>query len=129
MGVPKIPRVYYFKQNPWVKEIRNAMGHEAFDKAYRAVYNSISKLYPGQFFYVRDWCKKDPRNHELLVRMIDIFYHMDWFEDLDYDEETDKVTRNKPKTMVMAWPYRSVDMFSRIIKNPESWGIDKEDIF
>ena len=129
MGVPKIPRTSYFKMNPWVKEIRNAMGHDAFDKAYRAVYKFTSSLHPGQFFFVRDLCKKDPRNHELVVRMLDIFYHMDFFEDFDYDVDTDKVTRNRPQhTIVMKWPYQAPDVFSQIIKNPERWGINKEDI-
>ena len=76
MGVPKLPRTVYFKHNPWVKEIRNCMGHEAFDMRYRAIYKFVSKLYPGQFFFVRDLCKHDPDNHELVVRLIDIFYHM-----------------------------------------------------
>lgn len=120
-------RDQYFAYNPWVREYRRALGPEEFDRKYRALYEFLSTLNPGQYFYVKDVCRKDPGNHDLVVKMCDLYYHMDWFVNLEYDPATDKVTILPPLHDVQP-PWHPPDVYSKIIKAPRLWGIDINDL-
>lgn len=126
----KTLRGYYFRQHPYVKEWRHYIGEETFDHMYRMTFAFLSKLLPGQYFYVKNLCKRNPDNHFLFLIMIDIYYNMDFFVNLTYDRETDKVTILEPNlTKGMKQPYHPRDMYTEIIKNPELWGVNPDDIF
>lgn len=119
----KCLRCVYFRYNPWVKEYRKYLGAIDFDDRYRALYRFLSTLNPGQYFYVKDLCKKNPENHDLVVGMCDIYYNMDFFVNLEYDEETDRITI-LPPTGEMNAPYHPPDVYSKIVKSPKDWGVD-----
>lgn len=123
----KLLRCQYFASNQWVKEFRRALGPDDFDRKYRALYEFLSKLNPGQYFYVKDVCRKDPENHDMVIGMCDIYYHMDWFVNLEYDPDTDIVTILPPLHGVRP-PWHPPDVYSKIIKDPKLWGVDPNDL-
>lgn len=130
METKKCLRTEYFRTNPWVREIRRDMGKDDFDSYYRNVHKWLNTLYFGQYIVVRDWCRKKPEYHDVFVACCDIYYHMDLFVNLEYNEETDTVTILRPtfpslKTTDHYWP---PDVYSKIMRNPQAWGIDPEDI-
>lgn len=123
----KYLRCQYFKKNPWIKEFRAYMGCVEFDNKYRALYKYLSTLNPGQYFIVREMCRKNPENHDLVVGMCDIYYNMDFFVNLEYDEETDRIYI-RPPTGGCKPPYHPPDVYSKIVKNPKVWGVDPTDL-
>lgn len=123
----KYLRCQYFKKNPWIKEFRAYMGCVEFDNKYRALYKYLSTLNPGQYFIVREMCRKNPENHDLVVGMCDIYYNMDFFVNLEYDEETDRIYI-RPPTGGCKPPYHPPDVYSKIVKNPKVWGVDPDDL-
>lgn len=123
----KYLRCQYFKKNPWIKEFRAYIGSVEFDSKYRALYKYLSTLNPGQYFIVREMCRKNPENHDLVVGMCDIYYNMDFFVNLEYDEETDRIYI-RPPTGGWKPPYHPPDVYSKIVKNPKVWGVDPDDL-
>ena len=119
----KLDRACYFKRNTWIKACRYLMGKEVFDSQYRQLYRYISTLNVGDYFVVSKLCVKNPANHGLVVAMCDLYHHMDFFVDLRYDPETDRVTMHQPLYNMPA-PYHPPDVYSKIVANPELWGVD-----
>ena len=87
----------------------------------------LSTIHTGQEFYIRKLCKNNPDNHDLVLGMIEIYYHMDLFVQLEYDEDEDKITILEP-TGGWKSPYHPPDVYSMIVKNPELWGVDPDDL-
>jgi hypothetical protein len=53
---------------------------------------------------------------------------MDFFVNLDYNEELDRVTVMPTRNGIREGLYSPPDVYSKIIKNPEAWGVSPEDI-
>lgn len=114
----------FFRCNPLIKETRRNIGAHEFDEKYKSLYGFLSSLRFGQYFYLKDLCGKNPQNEYLVRMMCEIYYHMDFFVNMEFDYATGKVTIlpvNGYNTQ-----YSPPDVFSKIIKNPERWDVDPE---
>ena len=118
----KLTRASFFKVNWWVGVSRFYMGADEFDTMYRRLYEYLSTLNPGQYFEIGTICKK-PENRQLVIGMCDIYYHMDFFVNLEYDKEKDCITMLQPLYGQKA-PYHPPDVYSKIVKDPRTWGVD-----
>lgn len=122
-------RCFYFRNNPIVKETRRAIGPETFDKMYRQLYGYLSKLHIGQYFVVSKMCRNNPDNHDLVVLMCDIYANMDFFVNLEYDEQTDRITILPTTDGRTEGLYSPPDVYSKIVKDPKGWGVNPNDLF
>lgn len=123
----KYLRGTYFRYNPWVKEWREYLGPSVFDAKYRALFKFLSSLHPGQYFRVTDVCRSNPEYHDLVVCMCDLYYNMDFFINLEYNEETDMVMILSP-FFGEKHSTGQVDVYSKIVKDPKAWGADPCDL-
>lgn len=124
----KYLRGTFFRQNPIIKMTRHTMGCEEFDNFYRKMYNFLSRLQVGQYFVVSKLCKNIPERHGLVLLMCEIYNNMDFFVNLDYNEELDRITVMPTRDGINEGLYSPPDVYSKIIKNPEGWGVCPEDI-
>lgn len=124
----KYLRSTYFRMNPEVRRVRHAMGCEAFDEMYRKLHAFLCTLHIGQWFQVSKLCRNNPDNHDIVLLMCDIYHNMDFNVNLAWDEEQDRITVMPTQDGRTSGPYSPPDVYSRIVKNPEAWGVDPEDI-
>lgn len=124
----KFYRACYFRDNPQIKRIRSEMGNDVFDGMYRKMYAFLAKLHIGQYFVVSKLCRKNPGNHDLIVLFCDIYHNMDFNVNLEYDEQTDRITILPTEDGRTGGPYAPPDVYSKIVKNPLLWGVNPEDI-
>ena len=110
--------------------MREEMGALAFDEYYRNVHKFLSSLYFGQYFVIRSICRIEPEYHDVFLACCDIYYHMDYFVNMEYDPETDTVKILRPDFFLFKdtdhyWP---PDVYSSLLKYPKMLGINSEDI-
>lgn len=103
------------------------MGCEVFDAMYRKMYQFLSSLHIGQYFTVSKLCK-NPENHDLVILMCDIYHNMDFFVNLQWDEELDRITIMPTQDGRTSGPCSPPDVYSKIIANPKAWGVNPDDI-
>lgn len=130
METKKKLRTEYFRTNRWVKQLRHDFGEEEFDKYYRNVHRWLNSLYFGQYFEVKKICRNNPELHDMFLACCDIYYNMDYWVNIEYDETKDTVSVNRPSLPGYTktdhyWP---PDVYSQIVKSPKIWGIDADDI-
>ncbi len=123
----KYLRGCYFRFNPWVKQYRRAMGAEVFDAKYKALFDFLRTIRPGEHFKISSLCVQNPSNHIIIRKMIDLYYHMDFFVNLEYDEDNDRVTI-LPPLFGAKFSAEQVDVYSKIVKDPKAWGVDPDDL-
>lgn len=116
----------FFKEHPEIKEKRSAMGTRNFDEKYQSFFNFISKLSPGQYFFIQAVCKKDPANFDLILMFCHIYHNVEFSVNMEIDEETGKVSLLQPFIGDGLLP--PPNMFSKIVKSPRAWGISPFDI-
>lgn len=124
----KFLRSSYFRLNPEVKRVRHEMGTEEFDSMYRSLYRFLSGLHIGQYFTVSKLCRNNPENHDLVVLMCDIYHNMDFFVNLSWEPELDRITVLPTLDGRTSGPYCPPDVYSKIVKNPKEWGVNPDDI-
>lgn len=129
-GEKKFLRTDYFRLNPWFRVMRADMGPAEFDNFYRGVYTLLSRMYFDNYIVVERTCRKKPEFHDVVLACCDVYYHMDYFVNMEYDKATDTVTVRRPSSPFVKatdhyWP---PDVYSRIMKQPGKWGINFEDI-
>lgn len=124
----KCLRSDYFRLNPAVKAARHGMGCEKFDAMYHKLYLYLSGLHIGQWFTVSKVCRNDPGNHSLVLMMCDIYRHMDYFVNLEYDKVMDRVTILPTLDGRTEGAYSPPDIYGRIVKSPKEWGCCPDDI-
>lgn len=124
----KIFRSLYFRKNEWVRQMRRSMGPEVFDAQYRALYKFLASLAPGQYFHISDLCRKNPDNHFVVRKMCELYYHMDFFVNMEFDTKTDKVTI-LPPLYGYDGVYSPPDVYTKIVKDPKAWGVKPEHLF
>lgn len=104
------------------------MGCEKFDAMYHKLYLYLSGLHIGQWFTVSKVCRNDPGNHSLVLMMCDIYRHMDYFVNLEYDKVMDRVTILPTLDGRTEGAYSPPDIYGRIVKSPKEWGCCPDDI-
>lgn len=124
----KCLRRFYFRKHPEVKETRKAIGPEKFDAMYRKMYEFLANVHIGQYFVVSKICRNNPDNHDLVLMMCDIYHHMDFFVNMKYEQETDRVYMLPTFDGRTEGIYAPPDVYSKIIRNPKSWGVEPDDI-
>lgn len=117
----------YFRYNAWYKLERERIGSEEFDYMYDQLYSFLSSLRPGQYFKVANLCLKNPSNHDLIINMCDLYRNMDFFIDLKYNAEIDRITILPPLHggSVCTPP----NMYKKLRESPKQWGVFDSEYF
>ena len=109
-----ISTVFCRRSDFWLH--REAIGPQLFDKQFKAIHEYINSMQPGQFFYARNLCKRNPDNVWLVLYFAKIYFQCHFFEELDIDYDEGKVTRLAPNPKGGPWsgyPIRWPWMFVR----------------
>lgn len=126
----KFLRTDYFRMNPWFRRMRHEMGQAEFDGFYHGVYSLLSRMYFDNYIIIGKVCRKKPEYHDVVLSCCDVYYHMDYFVNLEYDRDTDTLTVRRPAGPYQGYSdhYWPPDVYSLVMRHPGRWGINIEDI-
>lgn len=106
---------------------RRRMGSAVFDTMYDSLFGFVVRLSVGQWFLIRDVCRRNPDNHTLVARMLLLMDQMDFSSNLIFDDErpffADRVEVGPPVNCLgNCWP--PPNMWLQVRRDPGCWHVD-----